>query len=179
MSGVRRNLGASRHARWLVAAALTGAVIALAGCGSADGDDGGTTGTTGTTASKSESPAGGAGEPIVIKTRMNIPTGKILDGSTVGDSPFCPGGTVMDQHGTPQIGLVDRTIKCPDGTLRMGFDPQAPVGDTQSGVWRLISGTGAYEGWEGRGEMVMRYDPSDNREHPTRGRERYTGTITR
>ena len=175
MGGVWRNLGESRHARWL-AAALTGAAIALAGCGGGDGDD---DGTAGTTTSKSKSAAGGETEPILIKTRMNIPTGKILDGSAIGDSPFCPGGTVMDQHGTPPIGLVDRTIKCPDGTLRMGFDPQVPVGDVQRGQWRFVSGTGAYEGWEGSGEMVMRYDPSDNRKHPTRGRERYTGTVTR
>ena len=109
---------------------------------------------------------------------MNIPSGRILDGSTVGDSPVCAGGKVKDKHGTPEVGLVDRTITCPDGTLRMGFDPQKPVGDTQSGPWRFISGTGAYERWEGSGETEMTYDPNDNREHPTRGRERYTGTVT-
>jgi hypothetical protein len=102
----------------------------------------------------------------------------IVNGSTIGDSPFCPGGTAKDKHGTPEIGLVDRTITCSDGTLRMGFDPQEPVGDTQRGPWRIISGTGAYEAWEGSGEMKTTYDPSDDRKHPTRGRETFTGTVT-
>ncbi|MGH2827755.1 MAG: hypothetical protein ACRDKF_12370 [Actinomycetota bacterium] len=108
---------------------------------------------------------------------MNIPTGEILDGSTIGDSPFCPGGTVKDKHGTPEIGLVDRTITCSDGTLRMGFDPQEPVGDTQRGPWRVISGTGAYKGLggEGSGMTKMTYDPDNNRQHPTRGRESTRG----
>jgi hypothetical protein len=149
--------------------------MALAACGGG-GDEGNAAGRT---ASPSESVAGGEAEPILIKTRVNIPTGKILDGSTIGDSPFCPGGTVKDKHGTPEIGLVDRTITCQDGTLRMGFDPNEPVGDTQSGPWRIISGTGAYKGWKGSGQTVIKYDPSDKRKHPTRGRERYTGTVTR
>jgi hypothetical protein len=109
---------------------------------------------------------------------MKIPVGKILNGSVIGGSAFCLGGTVKDQHGVPEIGLVDRTIACPDGTLRIGFDPQVPVGDTQRGPWRIISGTGTFERWEGSGQMVMRYDPSDNSAHPTSGRERYTGTVT-
>jgi hypothetical protein len=174
MSRVLRSLGKSGQARWL-AAALAVTAIALAACGGG-GDEGDAAGTT---ASPSESVAGGEAEPILIKTRVNLPAGKILDGSTIGDSPFCPGGTVRDKHGTPEIGLVDRTITCQDGTLRMGFDPHEPVNDTQSGPWRIIRGTGAYEGWKGSGQTEMKYDPSDNRKHPTRGRERYTGTVTR
>ena len=154
---------------------MTVTALALAGCGGGGGED---DAEAGKTPSPSRSATGGEKGPILIKTRMNVPTGKILGGSHVGDSPFCPGGMVKDKHGTPEIGLVDRTITCQDGTLRMGFDPEMPVGDTQSGSWRIISGTGAYEGWKGAGEMVMRYDPNDNREHPTRGRERYTGTVT-
>ena len=96
----------------------------------------------------------------------------------MGGSPFCPDGTFEDTHGTPEIGLVDRTITCPDGTLRMGFDPQVPVGDTQRGPWKIISGTGAYEGWGGSGQMVIRYDASDDSAHPASGRERYTGNVT-
>jgi hypothetical protein len=141
---------------------LAGTAIALAGCGGS-GDEGDEAGTT---ATPSESVAGGEAEPILIKTRVNIPTGKILDGSTIGDSPFCPGGTVKDKHGTSEIGLVDRTITCQDGTLRMGFDPHEPVNDTQSGPWRIISGTGAYEGWKGSGQMEMKYDPNDKPQTP-------------
>lgn len=169
MSDARKDLGASPRVLRL-AAALTGAVVALAGCGS--GDD------NGAADSKSKASAPGKAEPILIRTRVNVPAGKILDGSVVGDSPFCPGGTLMDQHGAPPVGLVDRTITCSDGTLRMGFDPQVPEGNEQRGSWRFVSGTGAYEGWKGDGNMVMRYDPADKSPHPTRGRERFTGTVT-
>jgi hypothetical protein len=171
MSPVLRNLAQSRQARWF-SASLTVMAIALAACGGGDGNEGGAAGTA---ARRSEAAAGGEPALILIKTRVNLPTIKILDGSIIGDSPFCPGGTAKDKHGTPEIGLVDRTITCSDGTLRIGFDPQKPVGDTQSGPWRIISGTGAYERWEGSGEMKTMYDPSDNRKHPTRGRERFAG----
>jgi hypothetical protein len=139
--------------------------IALAACGGGKGD------AAATAASPSESAAGS--EPILITTRMNIPTGRILDGSTIGSSPFCAGGTVKDEHGTPEIGLVDRTITCQDGILRMGFDPQEPVGDTQSGPWRIISGTGAYEGWTGSGQMKNEDEHGSGTVHET-----FTGTVT-
>ena len=161
MSGVLRSLGSAPAA----------AAIGSAGCA---GDD-----TAGNATDPRPTSAGGTAERIVIRTRVDLPEATILDGSTVGGSPFCPGGTAVDSHGTPDIGLVDRTITCEDGTLRMGFDPQAPTGGKQAGPWRIISGTGAYEGWAGEGVMVVRYAPSDTSEHPTRGRERYTGTVTR
>ena len=173
MSGARRDAKEPRRARWL-AAALTVTAVALAGCG-ADEE-------AGVKDAKSDQPSKSAAaaeaDPILIKTRVDLPTGEVVDGSTIGDSPFCPGGTFMDQHGTAEIGFVDRTITCQDGTLRMGFDPQVPEGNTQGGPWRIISGTGAYKGWEGRGQMVMRYDPSDKSPHPSRGQERYRGTVT-
>ena len=109
---------------------------------------------------------------------MDTPTGKVVVGSHVGSSPFCPGGTIKDKHGTLDIGLVDRMITCPAGKLRMGFDPQTPVGNEQRGPWRIITGTGAYDGWQGSGQMVVRYDPDDTRAHPTRSHERYQGTVT-
>ena len=174
MSSVLKDLGESRPPRWF-AAALTVTAIVLAGCGIGGGDD---DGAPGKTTSPSQPSAGGEATPILIKTRMNAPTGRILDGSTIGESPFCPGGTVKDQHGTPGIGLVDRTITCREGTLRMGFDPQAPVGDTQRGSWRIISGTGDCEGWAGSGQMVIRYDQRDASQHPTKGREAFSGTVS-
>jgi hypothetical protein len=30
-----------------------------------------------------------------------IATGEVLDGSTLGGSPFCAGGTILDPHGSP------------------------------------------------------------------------------
>ena len=102
----------------------------------------------------------------------------IRAGSSIGDSPFCSGGTIGDRHGTNGVGLVDRMFTCPDGTLRMGFDPQVPTGDTQRGPWRIVSGTGAYRGWRGNGRMVIRYDASDTSAHPVNGHETFTGTVT-
>jgi hypothetical protein len=157
---------------------LVVASFVLAGCGADDKrEQGGDTKKV--TSRPTESATAGEGEPILIRTRVDIPTGKVVRGSTVGDSPFCPGGTFTDQHGTPDVGLVDRAMTCQDGTLRMGLDPEVPVGDTQSGPWRIISGTGAYDGWQGSGQMVVRYDPKDKSAHPTNFRERYRGTVTR
>lgn len=158
------------QARWL-AAVLTVAAIALAGCGDDSGKAAGTT----PSESVTDEP-----EPIVIKTNVDLPAIEIADGSTIGTDPFCPGGTARDQHGTEEIGFVDRTITCEDGTLRMGFDPLPPAADgSQSGAWRIVSGTGAYEGWEGSGDMTMVYDPTDKKEHPSRGNESFSGTVTR
>lgn len=169
-----RNAGDLRRARRL-AVALSLTAITLAGCGGRDGED--RTASAPTTSLR-ESAADSEAVPILIKTRVNIPTGKVLAGSTIGESSFCPGGTFKDKHGAYDIGLVERTMSCKDGTLRMGLDPQMPVGDAQRGPWRIISGTGAYAGWGGSGEMVIRYDPGDTPQHPTRGRERYTGTVS-
>lgn len=115
-------------------------------------------------------------EPILINTRVDfsgrIPKGEVLDGSTIGDSASCPGGTFRDRHGNDDIGLVDRTFRCPDGTLRVGFTPGEPQGDTQAGPWNIVSGTGAFEGLRGQGQMEAR--ESGNNE----GRETFTGTVT-
>lgn len=114
------------------------------------------------------------GTKIVMKTAVNIPTGEIVAGSTIGDSPFCPGGTFHDGHGGEEIGgLVDRDLHCPDGSLRIAFTPQEPVGDTQAGPWHVVSGTGAYEGLKASGEMKITYEPGSFR----KGRETFIGTV--
>lgn len=129
------------------------------------------------------------GEPIVIRTRVviaaapgaePIATGEVLDGSTLGGSTFCAGGTILDSHGSPDpavepYGLVDRTITCPDGTVRVGFTPEEPQGQTQTGSWTIVSGTGAFEGLRGSGEMEVVYESDDD----DVGREALTGTVTR
>jgi hypothetical protein len=75
----------------------------------------------------------------------------------------------------PSIGVVDRTLTCPGGTLRIGFDPGTPVEGTHSGPWRIVSGTGAYKGWQGSGQMEFDDRPvADDDE----GRETFTGTVT-
>jgi hypothetical protein len=148
--------------------------LGIAACG----DEGGTTTaadveTTSTTAAKSD-------EPILIKTRVDIPTGEVLGGSTIGDSSFCAGGTFRDKHGSedpsvPPYGLVDRTFRCPDGSVRIGFTPGEPQGRTQAGPWRIVSGAGAFKGLRGAGQMKIRYKPGSN----AKGRETFTGTGAR
>jgi hypothetical protein len=179
MRVVLRIPGRSRRARHLtVALAIT--LVGLVACG---GDDSGAADTSPAPSVESDSSA--TGEPILIKTSVTFTgeeevgaRGDVLDGSTIGDSPFCPGGTFEDRHGSEDpseepYGLVDRTYECPDGTVRMGFSPQTPVGDTQSGPWKIVSGTGALEGLQGTGEMKVTYDEGDEA-----GRETFTGTVT-
>ena len=109
-----------------------------------------------------------------------IATGKVLEGSTLGGSPFCDGGTILDTHGSPdpEVALIARTITCPEGTVRMDLTPEVshgmPQDLTQTGSWTIVSGTGAFEGLRGSGEMEIVYDPDPNA--PARGT--YTGTVT-
>jgi hypothetical protein len=151
----------------LGAAAL---LVGLPGCGDDDDHDGGS--------QQRATPVAGS-ERILIKTRVDIPTGEVLGGSSIGDSPFCPGGTFRDRHGSadpsvPPYGLVDRTFRCPDGSLRIGFTPGEPQGRTQAGPWKVVSGTGAFKGLQGGGQMEIKYEPGSD----TKGRETHTETVT-
>jgi hypothetical protein len=66
----------------------------------------------------------------------------------------CAGGTILDSHSSAdpavaKLGLVDRAITCPGGTVRMVFTPEPP----QGGSWTIVSGTGPFEGLRGSGEF--------------------------
>ena len=131
------------------------------------------------------------GEQVEIRTSVvgaatpgaePIATGEVLEGSTLGGSPFCVGGTILDSHGStdPEVALIARTITCPDGKVRMDLRPEvsqemSSQDLTQTGSWKIVSGTGAYEGLRGSGEMEIVYDPDPKQ--PARGT--YTGTVTR
>lgn len=126
------------------------------------------------------------GEPIVIRTRKlvaatertePIATGNVLEGSTLGNSPFCAGGTVLDSHGSsdPTVWLIIETITCPDGTLKLRLEPDPSPGLNQTGSWTIASGTGTFERLRGSGEMEAVYDPDPTAPaHVT-----LTGTVTR
>jgi hypothetical protein len=125
-------------------------------------------------------------EQVVIRTSVSIAptpgaepiaTGEILKGSTLGGSPFCVGGTILDSHGSsdPDVWLIARTITCLDGRVRMDLTPEVPQGLSQTGSWTIVSGTGAFEGLSGSGEIEITYDPDDD----ALARETYTGTVTR
>ncbi len=152
-------------------------VLFLAACGG-DEDDAADTSAASTTAPRAE--------PIVIRTRMviaaeeraePIATGEVLEGSTLGSSAFCVGGTILDSHGSPdpEVLLIARTITCPDGRVRLNLTPEVvPHGQTQTGSWTIVGGTGAFDGLRGSGEMEGVTDPDD-----APARETLTGTIQR
>ena len=156
---------------------VTVGVLLLGACGG-DENDAAETSVAATTAPR--------GEPIVIRTRMlvaleertePIATGKVLEGSTLGGSPFCPGGTVLDSHGStdPTVWLIIETITCPDGTVKLRFEPDPSPGLKQTGSWTIASGTGAFERLRGSGEMEAVYDPD-----PTAPAQvTFTGNVTR
>src|SRR3954454_9761748 len=132
-----------RTGRLILALAVTAA--GLAACG--DGDT--SASETPTAGSATSTGAPPVSQKILIKTDAkllgNVDTGTVLTGSTLGDSPFCPGGTWSGGHGNLDHNWLDKNIKCPDGTLRIGFDPRTSRGRTDSGPWKVISGTGAFK----------------------------------
>jgi hypothetical protein len=126
-----------------------------------------------------------------------IATGTVVEGSTLGGTPFCVGGTILESHASldPKMKeyLIDRKITCPDGSVRIGFTPEVgagpdPEGQTpQKGAWTIVSGTGEFEGLSGSGKArpcmartpVRRFaprspEPSRNREHVDGGDSRRT-----
>jgi hypothetical protein len=122
----------------------------------------------------------------VIRTRIviaaeeraePIATGEVLDGSTLGDSPFCAGGTIVDSHRSPDpdVVLIARTIRCPDGRVRIDLAPELSPTMSQTGSWTIVGGTGAFEGLRGSGEM----EGVNDRDDPSLARETLTGTVTR
>ena len=134
------------------------------------------------------------GEPIVIRSTLivaaeegsePIATGTILEGSTLGGTPFCAGGTILESHASldPKMKayLIDHKITCPNGAVRIGYTPEvgadpAPHDQTpQKGVWTIVSGTGEYEGLGGGGKSEAVY--GSNPSSPVRST--FTGTVTR
>ena len=169
----------------LVGALVLVGVLFLGACGG-DGKDAADTGAASGTAP--------AGEQIVIRATLivaaeegsePIATGTVVEGSTLGGTPFCVGGTILESHASldPKLKayLIDRKITCSDGTLRIGFTPKvgtgpAPQGQTpQKGVWTIVGGTGEFEGLSGSGksEAVYGANPSS----PVRST--FAGTVTR
>jgi hypothetical protein len=158
--------------RWL-ALALTLGVLGLAACGGSDDSDSGSATSSGVDNESSQA----AREEIVIKAQANLQgvedVGSVLQGSSLGDSPFCSGGTFTGGHGSVPAGSIDRTFKCRDGTLRIVFTPKpgAPNDPTVTGRWRVLSGTGAFEGAKGSGRMETKFETD------TRARETFIGTV--
>jgi hypothetical protein len=150
---------------------LTIAAIGLVGCGGGEGSESRAATTSGVHRKSSRATS----EKIVIKGHANLQgvedVGDVVRGSSLGDAPFCPGGTYSGGHADVPAGSIDRTFKCRDGTLRILFTPGATHGRTVTGRWRVLSGTRAFEGAKGSGRMETKFETD------TQARETFTGTV--
>jgi hypothetical protein len=151
-----------RRGGWF-AVALAVTAIGVAGCG----DDGGDNARASAHSAESD-------EAILIKTRLTVPVGEVLRGSSIGDSAFCPGGKFRDEYGGS--GTMVKTFRCPNGRLTITFRPVGEQSCTrQSGPWRIVRGSGRFDGLRGHGRMNVEFSRGARGE----GRETFTGTVTR
>jgi hypothetical protein len=115
------------------------------------------------------------GTAILIRDQVTgINEGKVRRGSFIGDSAFCAGGSMTHEHGRPDHETGIATFRCRDGSLSLGFTPLPAPGLVQSSPWKVVSGTGSYQGVRGQGWMVVRFAGGDSEE----GQETFVGTIT-
>jgi hypothetical protein len=145
----------------------------LAACGK---DEGRRSDAPDRTTTHAASPGEGSRQPILVRTRITGFTGTVLAGSVLGDSPFCPGGTVRHEAGSPEIGFpAVNVFRCTDGQLRIGFGPGPDQRDNavQTSDWKVLDGTGRFAGASGHGRMSVRF----TRAGASRGRETFTGRI--
>ena len=109
---------------------------------------------------------------ILIETRVpDAPThaGEVVDGSVVGEEPFCPGGTTT---GGSEGATITTTFKCPGGTVVLRYAPtQRSL--VQGAEWEVVRGTGDYAGMTGNGSMIAAFEEDDS------GREVFTGQVVR
>jgi hypothetical protein len=173
MSDLRVPYIEMRRVRWF-AAALAVTAIGLAGCGDDDRDGGVASAVP--DVDRISADRGAGGEAIVIKTRLTIPVGEVLPGSVIGDSAFCPDGRFRDRHGGAGLGTVVKTFRCPNGRLTITFSPVGKQSCArQSSSWRIVNGSGSFEGLRGHGRMKVRFGSAA----PSEGRETFTGTVAR
>jgi hypothetical protein len=153
--------------------ALVVGALGLAACSDDDGDKGGTA----TGAEEAGTSATEGGEPIRIKTHLapvnarGEVTGKVLSGSTIGDSAFCVGGRFGERK-EPGSDLVTRIFRCSGGTLTITFT-STPPDVKQRSDWEVVKGLGSFEGLSGGGRMRAVSESRDG------AREAFTGTVTR
>jgi hypothetical protein len=121
-------------------------------------------------------PAAGPRKRILVKTRITMFKGKVLAGSLLGDSPFCPGGTVRHEHGSPEVGFpAINVFHCTDGLLRIGFGPGPDQANNpvQTSSWEILDGSGRFAGMSGDGQMKVRWE----RQGASKGQETFTGQV--
>jgi hypothetical protein len=188
-SGTVGMRGRSQRSIWRQARWLTMALTITATCLTACGDDGGEGGDGRTVAPSAdtrlttppqETPSHdapkGDREPILIKTRVKGFGGEVLVGSVLGDSPFCPGGTVRHEHGSLEIGFpAINVFHCPDGQLRIGFGPGPDQmnNSVQTSDWKILDGSGRFARISGDGQMIVQFERAGS----VIGQETFTGQV--
>ena len=147
---------------------LLATTTALVSCGGADDDPG----------EPSAGPASTAtATPIMIMTQIEGFTGQVLDGSVLAGEPFCTGGTVQHEHGSPAIGFpAVNVFSCAEGELQIAFGPGPGQMNnaTQTSDWKVIEGSGAFEGATGNGHMSVTFESVGS----IKGAETFEGTVT-
>ena len=114
---------------------------------------------------------------ITIKTKFVNFDGKVVPGSVIGTEPFCPGGTLHHQAGSPEIGYpAINVFTCGSSELRIGFGPGPDQMNkkVQTSDWKVLYGSGDFAGVTGSGHMRVVF-PSVG---ASRGRETFTGAVT-
>jgi len=102
--------------------------------------------------------------------------GEVLAGSGIGDSPFCRGGTVRHEPGSPEIGFpAINVFRCTDGQLRIGFGPGPDQMNNavQTSSWEILDGSGRFAGMSGDGQMKVRFE----RAGASKGQETFKGRV--
>src|SRR3954453_19874336 len=158
--------------------ALTIGMIGLAGCGGGDDAEGRTTAAAETSAAETSTadtstPPPVDGDAVLIRTRVTdarAHTGEVLDGSVIGETAFCAGGTTSGSSRGPTI---TTTFTCPGGPLLLEYAPRQPS-LVQSAAWEVVDATGDLEGLRGGGWMVAVFESDD----PDAGTETFAGTVS-
>ncbi len=131
------------------------------------------TSSTGTTLTASPH---GERKTIVIKTQVVDFDGKVVDGSLIGDSAFCAGGTLHHESGSPEIGYpAINVFTCGDSQLKIGFGPGPGQMNhrIQTSDWKVLEGSGDFAGVTGSGQMKVEFP----RVGASNGQETFTGSV--
>jgi hypothetical protein len=161
----------------IVVTALTVATASLTGCsGGKQSHEAAASGTNSSVRTSLTASPSGERSRIVIKTQFVEFDGKVVAGSLIGDSPFCSGGTLHHQIGSPEIGYpAINVFTCGDSQLKIGFGPGPDQMNNriQTSAWAVLGGSGDFAGVSGSGQMKVEF-PSAG---ASRGAETFTGTV--
>ncbi len=156
--------------------AVAVAMLVICACGSHATATDSTTKPSSPTTPAPSSTVTATGQPLMLRNRVAGFNGRVMDGSVLGESSFCPGGLLRHERGSPDIGFpAVNELRCKDGTVRIGFGPGPDQMEhlVQTSVWRILDGTGRYEGAVGDGRMIVQFEDGQ----PPRGVETFVGLV--